>query len=256
MIALSAALRPMFAGVMQNISKLTVREIALEAPATTRVFEKYKIDYCCGGRRSIKDACAASGVDDNEVAKALELALALPAEPEQPEHMSIPQLVDHIIDTHHVFTRRELFRLSALMDKVSSKHGERHRELFKLKNLFTALSDDLLLHLKKEEAVLFPYVQELARAKEKSALPMIAPFGSVEHPVGMMETEHEEAGSILSQMRQVTNDYKTPEGACPSFTALYFSLEELDKDLHRHIHLANNILFPQAVELEAAVFAV
>lgn len=256
MIALFVGLRPTFAELMQNLSNLTVREIAIEAPATTRVFEKYKIDYCCGGRRSIKDACAASGVDADELSKALEQALALPAEPEQPEQMSIPQLIDHIIDTHHVFTRRELFRLSGLVDKVSSKHGERHPELFKLKNLFTALSDDLLLHLKKEEAALFPYVQELARAKERSTLPMIAPFGSVEHPVGMMETEHEDAGSILTQMRQVTNDYQVPEGACPSYTALYFGLEELEKDLHRHIHLENNILFPRAVELEAAVFAV
>lgn len=241
---------------MHDISQLTIREIAIESPAATRVFEKYKIDYCCGGRRSIKDACEASGIDRDALSKDLEQALALPVESELPEQMPIPRLIDHIIDTHHVFTRRELFRLGALMDKVSSKHGERHPELFKLKSLLTALSDDMLLHLNKEEAALFPYIHQLARAKERSTLPVFAPFGSVEHPVGVMENEHEEAGSILAEMRRITSDYKTPEGACPSYIALYFGLEELEKDLHRHIHLENNILFPKAVELEASVFAV
>jgi len=241
---------------MQDISKLTVREIAIEAPATTRVFEKYKIDYCCGGRRSIKDACAASGVDSFELSQALERALALPVEPEQPEQMPNPRLVDHIIDTHHVFTRRELFRLGPLMDKVAGKHGELHPELFKLRGLLAALSHDLLPHMTKEEIALFPYIQQLARAKERSTLPVMAPFGSVQHPVGRMETEHEEAGAILAEMRDITNGYTTPEGSCPSFIALYFGLEELEKDLHRHIHLENNILFPKAIELEAEVFAV
>lgn len=239
---------------MYDFSDLTIRELAIKSPATTRVFEHYKIDYCCGGRRSIKDACAASGVDSDEVSAALALVLEQPALKEQPEQMEVQRLIDHIIDTHHVFTRRELFRLGALLDKVATKHGQRHPELLKLQLLFTALSDDMLLHLKKEEAVLFPYIQELARAKERSTMPMIAPFGKVEHPVGMMQSEHEDAGSILLQMRRIANDYHAPESACPSYIALYFGLEELEKDLHRHVHLENNILFPKAVELEAAIF--
>lgn len=234
---------------------MTIREIAIAAPATTRVFEEYKIDYCCGGRRSITEACAATGIDPAVLSKAISSVLETPKTGGQPEQMDTPELIDHIIDTHHTFTQRELFRLSALMDKVSNKHGENHPELFKIKEVFFALSDDLTPHMKKEEAILFPYIQELARAKQSSRTPMLAPFGTVEHPIGMMQIEHEEAGSILAEMRRLSNDYTLPEGACPSYGALYFGLEELEKDLHRHIHLENNVLFPKAIELEQEAFA-
>src|SRR5262249_21346900 len=137
-----------------------------------------------------------------------------------PEQMDPSALIDHIIDTHHVFTRNEIFRLAALMEKVSTKHGDRHPELHRLAGAFLMLSNDLLPHMKKEEAVLFPYIQELFRAKLRSTPPTIAPFGSVTHPIGMMQIEHDDCGSILRRMRDLTNDYKLPEGACPSFGAL------------------------------------
>jgi regulator of cell morphogenesis and NO signaling len=239
---------------MHDIKALTVREIAVAAPATTRVFEQFKIDYCCGGRRSIEEACNATGVDFTELTNALDRVINGPTALDVPEQMDPSALIDHIVDTHHVFTRNELFRLTALMEKVSTKHGDAHPELRELAGAFLMLCNELLPHMKKEEAVLFPFIQELHRAKLRSTTPMIAPFGTVKHPVGRMQIEHDEAGAILKRMRAITNDYKLPEGACPSFGALYFGLEEIEKDLHRHIHLENNVLFPQAIELEELLF--
>lgn len=240
---------------MQDISSMTVRDIAVASPATTRVFEEYKIDYCCGGGKSLNEACAAAGVPTDVVFDKINQALEAPSGQTEPEKMPVPELIDHILDTHHVFTRKELYRLTALMEKVSAKHGEAHPELLQVKDAFSVLCNDLFQHMKKEEMVLFPYIDELHRVSSGAATPRVPPFGTVAHPIRMMNVEHDEAGNILRRMRELTCDYELPEGACPSFGALYFGLEELEKDLHHHIHLENNVLFPKAVELEKDVLA-
>jgi regulator of cell morphogenesis and NO signaling len=240
---------------MIDLNTMTVRDIALAAPATTRVFEEYKIDFCCGGRKSLNEACSNAGVEFGEVARKLESILDEPAAAQDPEKMSISDLVNYIIDKHHEFTRSEMLRLGGLMEKVAFKHGESHPELSELKENFQLLINDLLTHMRKEEMVLFPYMQDLARAKQNNTTPLLPPFGTVSHPVRMMEFEHEEAGNILRKMREVTKDYSLPEGACPSYTALYFGLDALEKDLHQHIHLENNVLFPEAQAVEKTVFS-
>lgn len=240
---------------MLDVTKMTVRDIAIAAPSTTRIFEEYKIDYCCGGRMSLDEACANAGVDAGLVSSQLKQALAGPVSTNDPERMSTGDLVNHIIDTHHEFTRREMLRLSELLEKVAWKHGEKNPELASLKEAFSILTNDLIGHMRKEEMVLFPFIQDLVRAKERSITPLMPPFGTVNHPVRMMQYEHEEAGNILRKMREMTNDYTLPEGACPSFGALYAGLQDLEKDLHQHIHLENNVLFPQSIALEEAVFS-
>jgi regulator of cell morphogenesis and NO signaling len=234
---------------------MTIRDIAVSSPATTRVFEEYKIDYCCGGGKMFDEACVAAGVEPGIVSEKINQVLSTSTPATEPEGMPVPRLIDHILDTHHVFTRKEMYRLMALMEKVAGKHGQSHPELYKLKEAFITLCNDLFQHMKKEELVLFPYIQELSRAREASTSPRIPPFGSITHPIGMMNLEHDEAGNILRNMRELSKDYELPEGACPSYGALYFGLDELEKDLHRHIHLENNVLFPQALELEESAFA-
>jgi len=239
---------------MQDIATKTIREIALETPATTRVFEKFKIDYCCGGNRSIADACAAAGIDASRLTESIDKAIAaqkLRAEPAPPEQLKPTDLVGYIVATHHVFTSQEIERLTPLMAKVVMRHGDRHPELFELQNIFTALSDSLLPHMRKEENVLFPYIEELERASRNNLHPLTPHFGTVENPIRMMMAEHDADGERLRKMREITSDYTLPDGACPSFTALYAGLEDLERDLHRHIHLENNVLFPAAAELEA-----
>ena len=239
---------------MQNFTTKTIREIAVESPATTRVFEEYKIDYCCGGGRKFYDACQSAGVAPEIVSEKIEQVLSSQTYNfETPPQQSVSELIDYILKNHHVYTKPELARLPALMSKVCRKHGAQHKELFALQTAFFELREDLIPHIKKEEVVLFPFIKHLEMSAANHISIPRPPFGTVKNPVSVMLTEHDTAGEILRRMREITKDYALPEGACPSFQALYFGLEELEKDLHRHIHLENNILFPRAVELEQKV---
>ena len=233
----------------------TVREYALEMPQAMRVFEKLKIDYCCGGGRPIGDACAAAGVGVEELASLLEQANNAPLASVQPvaaQSGTLAELIDHIIDKHHTFTREEMERINALLEKVCSKHGAGHPEVVSARTLFHRLYDDLKPHMYKEEAVLFPYIKALEQAvSRKTAMPF-APFGTVNNPVRMMMSEHDTAGDLLRELRAATTDYALPVDACMSYRALYDALEGFEQDLHRHIHLENNVLFPRAVEMESA----
>lgn len=241
---------------MQKLNKKTIRDIALEYPQTTRVFEDFKIDYCCGGRKLLSEACQTAGLDTNIVWQMIENAIEGMQENEEtdfPENKKPEELINFIVQTHHVFTNNEIKRLTPLMEKVCSKHGSQHKELFDVQKLFVSLCQELTPHMKKEEMVLFPFIKVLA-AVVSTNLPVAEPhFKTVQNPVRMMMTEHDSAGDLLRQMRESSSDYALPEGACPSYKALYFGLEELEKDLHRHIHLENNVLFPQAIELEEKV---
>lgn len=232
----------------------TVREYALEMPNATRVFEKLKIDYCCGGGRSIGDACAEAGVEIEEMANLLEQAGTAPIPsglPVEVQSGTLTQLINYIIDKHHVFTREEMERIDALLEKVCSKHGENHPEVVSVRTLFRRLCDDLKPHMFKEEAVLFPYIKAMEQAlSRKTAMPS-APFGTVKNPIRMMMSEHDTAGDILRELRVLTANYAAPADACMSYLSLYDALEGFERDLHQHIHLENNILFPRAVEMES-----
>ena len=237
---------------MQTFTTKTIREIALTAPETTRVFETFKIDYCCGGRKLFADACVEHGLDPNMVAEKIEAVLkSSPEAGDRPELKDPSDLVDYIVTKHHSFTSEELERLTPLMEKVRSRHGEQHPELSRLQILFAELTESLIPHMRKEETVLFPFIKalEVSRNSEESRVPAM-PFGTVANPIRMMMSEHDTDGERLRTMRAVAGDYKLPDDACPSFTALYAGLQDLERDLHRHIHLENNVLFPAAVQLE------
>ncbi len=169
------------------------------------------------------------------------------------EHAKLEQqaLVEHIISTHHVFTRYELARLARLIEKVVSVHGMRHGELFQVQEIFLRLYDDLAPHLVKEENVLFPYIIEMAKALRSGSHCESPCFGTVQNPARMMSVEHEAAGELLSLLRKVTSNYSVPADACISYQTLYRALADFESDLHQHIHLENNILFPRAIQMEA-----
>lgn len=223
-------------------------------PGATRIFEKFKIDYCCGGHAPLTEACTKAGVDLQEIEQLLESATATQdAESADHNELGLPALIDHIVTKHHVFTKDEMVRLEALMNKVVSVHGDNHPELRQVKVLFTTLCDDLKPHMFKEEQILFPYIVKLERSSIDKVSAPFAPFGTVNNPVRMMMMEHDAAGEILRKLRRVTSDYAVPDGVCISYQTLYEALEALEQDLHQHIHLENNILFPKAIKLERMI---
>lgn len=240
---------------MQDITTKTIREIALELPLTTRVFEEFKIDYCCGGRVPFAEACKTAGVDPLTVMLKIDAVTNLNGTDGDfaADRMAMSELAEYIVTTHHVFTRDEISRLLPLADKVCGKHGDHSPELFEIKQNFSELAAELLEHMRKEELVLFPYINELEKAAELNEPVNIPHFGTVRNPVRMMMFEHDSAGDILRRIRSLSLNFSPPEGACPSFVGLYAGLEAFEKDLHRHIHLENNILFPQAIETEERV---
>ena len=244
---------------MQTFTTKTIRDIALSSPQTTRVFEEFKIDYCCGGRKLLEDVCMDAGLDFQMVAKKLEAAMRdndSRGDSGMPQDKSPSQLINYIVGKHHLFTVQELERLTPLMEKVCQRHGAQYPELFKLQTIFLALSDSLIPHMRKEENVLFPYIQQLESSSLNGTSATPPHFGTVENPIRMMIADHEEDGERLRIMREISGDYALPDGACPSFSALYAGLQDLERDLHRHIHLENNMLFPAATELERNTFAV
>ncbi len=230
----------------------TVREFAIEIPNATRIFEKLKIDYCCGGNQPLQDACAQAGLEIDEVLGMLSQAEPVDGDAEVVDSQSLPlaELTRLIVEKHHIFTRSELERLTALFQKVCSVHGKNHLELFRIQSQFQILRAELEPHMMKEERILFPYIAQLETAVVENRPVPFAPFGTVGNPIAVMMREHDAAGEILKAIRELSGDFVAPEDACFSFRTLYGALDALEADLHQHIHLENNVLFPRSLEME------
>lgn len=240
---------------MSVTTEKTVRELALEKPGAARVFERLGIDYCCGGKQTLEQACRAASLPAGEVLDALEVAepsgQAFSKDRDWQTEL-LGDLISHIKNTHHKYTREEIARLGPLFDKVCSVHGERHPELFELRGTFQGLAQELTTHMMKEEMVLFPYMERMEESVIQKEPILPAPFGTVQNPVAMMEHEHDSAGSALRTLRATSNGYTAPPDGCVTYQTLYKTLAEFEADLHQHIHLENNILFPRAIALENA----
>ena len=239
---------------MQANQSSTVAEIAAGSLAAVRVFERLGIDYCCGGKLPLADACRTKGPDSEAVQRELDAATnASTAAARDWNTAPLSELITHIVNTHHAYLKRELQPLSERLAKVYRVYNQRYGEMFiGLPEVFAGLRSEMEMHMHKEERMLFPAIaanESAAGAGEP--LPQ-SPFGTVNNPIRMMEAEHESAGLALAEIRTITRNFEVPDYACVTFKALMSGLEELEKDLHLHIHLENNILFPRAVELEHA----
>jgi regulator of cell morphogenesis and NO signaling len=198
---------------------------------------------------ALAEACSAAKVGMEEVAEALERPRAKSIDRDW-QAASLGELARHIVEKHHGFTKREIQRLVTLIAKVVSVHGANHVELEQVQSLFCGLAQEMTMHMMKEEHMLFPYIEQLELAVNKGCQPAPPMFGTVQNPVRMMMMEHDSAGQSLRTMREVTKGYVLPADACASYKMLYSALQEFEADLHQHIHLENNILFPRAVEME------
>ena len=231
----------------QSELDVSIGTLVAERMSRSRVFERYGLDYCCGGKVALSEACKKKGLDPQEVLTAL---IASDSDEKAVDNTdwraaSLTELADHIEATHHSYLNGELPRLSQLMKKVATVHSKRHPELLQVAETLEALRAELTQHMAKEEQILFPLIRQM-----ESDGPTNFHCGSVVNPIGVMEQEHDNAGQALAQLRSLTQDYKVPENACHSYQALLSGLAELESDIHQHIHKENNILFPRAVVVE------
>lgn len=236
---------------MSTARTTLLKDVALSHPAAARVLESFHLDYCCGGKHTLGEACASAGLALDDVVAALAHASAdTPVEPGI-EKASLNALIRFIVDTHHAFTRTELSRIEALLHKVIARHGATHPELPEIGACFQRLQADLGPHLLKEENVLFPYIAALEHHRRGTAPKPIAYFGTIDNPLRQMQNEHEAVGTLLKEIRRLASDFTPPSDACPTYRSTFQALEGLETDLMRHIHLENHVLFPRAVELAA-----
>ena len=241
---------------VQVDEKTTVRDLVGRYPQTRPVFEKFGIDYCCGGGKPLADAARQCGQEVLKLIDALKEALDRPTGKVETAETdwyaaSLGELIRHIVDEHHAYMKTALPRLRSLISTVLKAHAEQHGDMLRqVQATFNDLDEEISNHLMKEEQVLFPFITT-AEARAQQGLPMLsAPCGSVCHPIQQMEYEHENAGRALASLREATCDYALPPDACPTFRAMYEELQRMEADLHQHIHLENNILFPRAMAME------
>ena len=233
----------------EELATRTVGEVVAGDFRAADVLEQFGIDFCCGGRRTLAEACRAASADPDTVVDALHALPAALAADDDAARWPIPRLIDFIVSVHHTYVRSAMPALTRHLAKLTEVHGSRHPELARVAAYFDQIAVDLTQHMLKEEQVLFPYVRALAevggsRSREQS------PFGTVANPIRMMEREHQEVGDAMRIIRELTRGYVAPDVGCTTYAVALAELREFERDLHRHVHLENNILFPRALVIE------
>lgn len=236
---------------IDNLVEKTLAEIVTENIRAAIVFEEYGLDFCCRGKRSLKDACTEKNIDVQKIVNELINLSNTGNGAQNVNDWQLDFLVDYIMNNHHQYVRRMIPVISLHTDKVASVHGQNHPETLQIADLFLAVRDELEGHMMKEERVLFPQIKQMVLNQKENSQFFPPPFGTIQNPIRMMEFEHTNAGDALQQIRELSNNYSHPADACDTFKALYSELKEFEEDLHKHIHLENNILFPKSITLEA-----
>ncbi len=240
---------------MHVTGETTVGDIVKSDFRAAAVFHEFGIDFCCGGRRSLAEACAERQMDVEQVLDALRRALSAPGSAPRFDEWSPETLIGYIVGNHHEFVRRALPSLTAHTQKIAAVHGDRHPELHEVARLTQSVADEMTAHMVKEERVLFPFIAELSEAARDGRPAPPAPFGSLDNPIRMMEHEHDETGAAMARIKELTGGYVVPADGCMTYLVCLQELEAFERDLHAHVHLENNILFPKARQLAAPVHA-
>jgi regulator of cell morphogenesis and NO signaling len=230
----------------------TIGEMVTDNFRTAAVFQSYGIDFCCRGNRTLAQACAEKGIDREAVLADLRKIDGNGGGDPLPKFdlWELDFLMDYIVNNHHSYVRRMLPTLYQHTAKIASVHGGNHPELMRVASGFAAIGQELEQHMLKEEQVLFPFIKRLVAARRAGMTPAAPPFGTVRNPIAMMQREHQNAGDEMALIRELTNNYTPPEDACTTYRVTLQELQEFEQDLHRHVHLENNILFPKALRLE------
>ena len=239
---------------MTAMPETTIRDLVASDYRTAAIFQRYGLDFCCNGGRTIEQGCREAGADRDALIRELECVLATPAS-------GVPRftvwdtrtLIAYIVDNHHSYVRQAIPPLLRHTQKVATVHGDRHPELCEIGQLFVKVADDMADHMDKEERVLFPFIAALSEAARSGGPAPQPPFGTVGNPIRMMEADHQFAGDAMAAIRRLTSNYQPPENACATYRVCFQELEAFEKDLHEHVHLENNILFPRALRIEDAL---
>ena len=234
----------------QPLESMIVGDIVAMDFRAAAVFDRFGIDFCCGGRRSVTDACERARVDVSDVVTALGAITTSGADADDPAKWPADRLIDYIVETHHGYVRSALPTISAYLAKLEAVHGQRHPELARVRVAFGEVAAELEQHMMKEEQVLFPYVRQLAEIDAAGATMPPSPFGTVGNPIRMMEHEHQAVADEMGEIRVLTDGYVPPADGCTTYRVGMAELERFENDLHRHIHLENNALFPNAIAME------
>jgi len=243
-----------------SFSSLSLAQIVNNNHQAASVFEKYHLDFCCKGKRSLEQACSEQQLSVSQVTEDLENVFtkdhngtALDF-----EKMNLTQLADYIVQTHHAYVKNEMPQIHAYLQKVSSKHGGRHPELYKIFQTFSAVKEEMEGHMKKEELILFSRIKELQKLADNENPNLQLNITYLQSPITVMEQEHDHAGNLLNDIRILSNDYTPPQDACTTYRLSFAALNAFELDLHQHVHLENNILFPKTInmfrELQTTVF--
>jgi regulator of cell morphogenesis and NO signaling len=228
-----------------TITELTpIGDIAAAIPSSVRVFQRHGIDFCCGGKRALGTVCNERGLSFGATVSAIEASPATTATDRDWTHEPLSSLIDHILATYHDTLREELPRLQEMAARVTQVHGRKAVHLTRMREIVDALSADLVAHMRKEESILFPAIRAIDAGRASDVAWITAPVSAMEH-------EHDWAGVLLDDLRALTGDYTLPDSACATMRALYQGLEELERAMHVHVHLENNVLFPRALGREA-----
>ena len=231
--------------------ELTIGDLVSKDFRKAEVFKKFGLDFCCGGKKTLTKACKEKGLDVVEIEKELKAVEETPSTSSQDyNNWELGFLADYILNTHHKYVVQALPVIYEYTQKVAKVHGDRHPEAIEIANDFMRVAEELTSHMAKEENLLFPYIKQLAAAKLNGTAMNPSPFGTIQNPIKMMEMEHEMVGDVMENINNLAYGYTPPEDACTTFRLSYAKLKEFEDDLHQHIHLENNILFPKAIALE------
>ena len=233
---------------MNVLASKTLAQIVTNNHKAASIFEKHHLDFCCKGKRTLEQACSESDIKIEEVIEQLEKVGETNGSKTNYNELSLAQLSEHIVSTHHNYVKNEMPALLGYLQKVASKHGDRHPEMNKVFQIFGAVKEEMEFHMQKEEMVLFPRIKDIENQIQEGKKVVIS-SSYLQSPINMMEQEHDHAGSMLAEIRNLTNNYTPPADACTTYQLSFASLQAFELDLHHHVHLENNILFPKALKM-------
>ncbi|MBA4406745.1 iron-sulfur cluster repair di-iron protein [bacterium] len=236
---------------IKDFSKIKVKDVVTENSHASELFEKYGIDFCCNGNRSLQDALAEKEISNSEFLEELnKVNQSISSENQRYAEWDLNFLTQYIVNHHHAYVKSAIPEITAHLQKVYNAHVEKHPYIAEVQNTFSLVAEEMINHMMKEERILFPLIKYLTDTQKFNEKPKTGGFGTIKNPIRQMEAEHVSAGGAMEKIRTLTNNYSLPEDACATFQVTYKELNEFEKDLHKHVHLENNILFPRAIRLE------